>query len=73
MNEKLFNHYQVKGLLNEFSDSQISKFRYACSKAIMENPHLDFNDLVVACDIYYSIIRDFPNCDIGDIIVSEQL
>lgn len=72
MNEKLFNYYKLKGLLNEFSDVQIAKFRYACIKVVIENPHLGFDDLLTACNVYHSIIRRFPQCDIGDINTDEQ-
>ncbi len=72
MDEKLFDYYKTKGLLNDFSGSQIEKFRYACKKAIVENPKLDFNELLIACNIYHSIIRDFPGCDLGDVNIPEQ-
>lgn len=73
MEERLFNHFKMKGSLVEFSEDQVSKFRFACSKAILENPNLGFNDLLFACKIYLDIIRDFPGCDLGDVTLTEQI
>lgn len=73
MEERLFNHFKMKGLLVEFSEIQVSKFRFACSKAVLENPNLGFNDLLIACRIYLGVIREFPDCDLGDAVVIEQI
>lgn len=72
MEDKLFNHFMMKGMLNDFTDNQVEKFRFSCKKAVLENPQLDFNDLLKACRIYLGFIRDFPECDLGDIVTSAQ-
>lgn len=73
MEERLFNHYQTKGLLVGLSEIQVLKFRYACKKSMLENPNLGFDDLLRACKIYFDMIRDFPDCDLGEIRVTEQI
>ena len=33
----------------------------ACNKAVCDNPTLDFNDLLIVCQVYLNTIRDFPD------------
>lgn len=68
MEKELYEHFLKNGKLTEFSDVQRDKFEYACLKAVKENPDLDFNDLLIACRIYFNFIRDFPKIDLGPIV-----
>ena len=72
MEDDLFKHFQMKGMLNGLTESQVDKFRFACKKAVAENPGLVFNGLLKACAIYLGFIREFPDCDLGDIKLPEQ-
>ena len=49
------------------SDNQKEKFHYACKKAILENPGLDFNGWKIAAKIYLNFIIDFPDLELGDV------
>lgn len=40
------------------------KFKIACKKAFKENPELNFEDLVTACNIYLNFILNFPDDDL---------
>jgi len=73
MEDKLFNHFMMRGMLNGFAELQVEKFRTACRKAVLENPQLAFSDLLKACRIYLGFIRDFPECDLGDAVIPAQL
>jgi hypothetical protein len=46
---------------------QEGKFRYACEKAILENPGAGFDDLLIACRIYLNFIVDWPDLDLGPV------
>lgn len=65
--EELFLYFSSIGKLNAFNSEQKAKFKYACEKAVFENPDLDFNELLIACRIYFNFIRDFPELDLGEI------
>lgn len=48
----------------ELNDIQSTKFKYACEKSIIENPTLDFQNLLIATKFYLDTILDFPNCEL---------
>lgn len=57
---KLYNHtLELKGV--ELNDIQSAKFQHACEKAIIENPNLDFSDLLIATKFYLDTVLGFPN------------
>ena len=59
--KKLYNRtVELKGV--ELNDVQSAKFKQACEKAVLENPNLDFQNLLVATKIYLNTILEFPNC-----------
>lgn len=67
MHEKLFAHFDENGLLKGLHPMQVEKFRYACEKAVVENPDLGFNNLIIACRVYLNLIYDLPEIDLGGI------
>jgi hypothetical protein len=67
MESSIFQHFAAKGLLYDLSDYQVETFRYACKKAVVENPTLNFNDLCIAARIYLNLIRQFPLLDLGQL------
>lgn len=71
METKLFNYFVDNHLLTDFNSMQVEKFRFACKKAVAENPKLHFSDLRKACKIYYTLISLNPNVDLGDIIIPD--
>lgn len=46
----------------ELNPIQSAKFQRACEKAIIENPGLDFQNLLIATKFYLDTILNFPNC-----------
>lgn len=52
---------------DKLSEIQKEKLNYACKKAILENPQLDYNGWKAACKIYLNFIIDFPDIDLGGI------
>ena len=67
MDNKLFMHFENNGALSNLTDEQISKFKFACKKAVVDNPKLDFNDLCIACRIYLNFIISFPDLNLGSL------
>lgn len=67
METKLFEHFSAMGKLNNLHAIDVEKFKYACKKAVLENPSLGFEDLCMACNIYLNLIKEFPQIDLGDI------
>lgn len=67
MENKLYRYFSNSEKLNGFTQLQMEKFKYACKKAVQENPDLGFNDLCIACRIYMNFIREFPGIDLGPI------
>jgi hypothetical protein len=67
MKEELFLHFERAGALSGLSETQINKFKFACEKAVAENPGLGFNDLCIACRVYLNFISDSPDIDLGPI------
>lgn len=65
MKDRLFRRFQGEGALDGLADLQVEKFRFACEKAVAENPDLGFDRLVKVCSFYLDMIRDFPDCDLG--------
>jgi len=68
MDKKIFAHFESMGALSGLTDLQISKFEFACEKAVEENPKLGFNDLCIACRIYLNFIINFPDLDLGSVL-----
>lgn len=57
---KLYNRtLELKGV--ELNDHQSEKFKHACEKAIIENPNLDFQSLLIPTKFYLDVILDFPH------------
>jgi hypothetical protein len=57
---KLYNRtLELEGV--ELNDVQSEKFKLACEKAIVENPNLDFQSLLIPTKFYLGIILDYPN------------
>ena len=54
MENKLFDYFKDSGKLYGLSGDQ-------CNKAVCDNPTLDFNDLLIVCQVYLNTIRDFPD------------
>lgn len=52
-------------ILNSENDE---KLKFACKKAIIENPHLDFSGHLNVVAKYLQLILDFPQLDLGQII-----
>ena len=67
LEEKLYNALLRKRGV-QLTAMQDEKFRYACKKAIPENPGLGYDGLLTACNIYLKFILDFPDMDLGPII-----
>jgi hypothetical protein len=67
LEEKLFH-----GVLEKrnviLTPDQSEKLRYACKKAILENPGLGYEGLLTACNIYLNLILSSPTIDLGPII-----
>ena len=61
MENKLFDYFKDSGKLYGLSGDQLVKFQQACNKAVCDNPTLDFNDLLIVCQVYLNTIRDFPH------------
>ena len=61
MENKLFDYFKDSGKLSGLSGDQLVKFQQACNKAVCDNPTLDFNDLLIVCQVYLNTIRDFPD------------
>lgn len=56
---KLYNRtLELKGV--ELNDIQSAKFKHACKKAIIENPNVDFTDLLTVAKVYLHYILDNP-------------
>lgn len=72
MEKRLYEHFLHSGKLSAFTTEQLNKFEFACLKSVKENPDLDFNDLLIACRIYFNFIRDFPTVDLGPIVLPKQ-
>ena len=51
----------------KLTTEQDEKFRYACMKAIPENPGASYFDLMAACHIYLSFILNNPTLDLGPV------
>ena len=49
----------LKGV--ELDNLQSLKFMQACEKAIVENPKLNFGNLLIASKIYLQLVLDSPN------------
>ena len=62
--EKLFRHFQDKGMLDGLKNPLVEKFRYACEKAVLENPGLDFGNLVKVCGFYLNTLKEYPECNL---------
>jgi cobyrinic acid a,c-diamide synthase len=57
---KLYNRtLEIRGV--ELNNLQSTKFQHACEKAIVENPNLDFQGLLIATKFYLGVILDFPD------------
>ncbi len=70
MDDVLKIHAQVlseRGVL--LSDIQNEKFLFACEKSIAENPPLNFQGWKQAASIYLNYILDFPELDLGPIVM----
>lgn len=65
MESMLFEEFAIKGKLTDLSSYQVEQFRYACKKAVVENPDLNLPDLCIAARIYLNFIREFPDIDLG--------
>jgi hypothetical protein len=63
MNElalKLYDHtLELKSV--ELNQIQSIKFKAACEKAIVENPNLNFKDLLIPTKFYLDVILEYPN------------
>lgn len=60
---KLYNRtLELKGVA--LNSIQSVKFQHACEKAIIENPNLDFQSLLIATKFYLDTILDFPDCEL---------
>ncbi|MGV3588111.1 MAG: hypothetical protein ACO1OF_13985 [Adhaeribacter sp.] len=46
---------------------QEEKFKYACEKAIQENPGENYFGLKIACRVYLNFILAYPDLDLGPI------
>ncbi len=57
---KLFEKtLEIKGV--SLNPIQTIKFQHACEKSIIENPTLNFNDLLNVTQVYLNFILDFPD------------
>lgn len=70
LEEKLYNEVLEKRKVI-LDSSQEEKFRFACKKAIPENPGASYSDLFHACNIYLNFILSFPSLDLGGIKMPE--
>ncbi|MCL2290855.1 MAG: hypothetical protein FWC34_09185 [Bacteroidetes bacterium] len=68
MDENLFLHFESIGALSGLTELQLSKFEFACEKAVEENPNLGFDDLCIACGVYLNFIISFPELDLGPVL-----
>jgi hypothetical protein len=50
------------------TELQRTKFMWACEKAIVENPTLNFHDWTIAAQIYLNFVLNFPDVDLGPIV-----
>lgn len=41
--------------------TQLVKLKQACQKSINDNPDLNYNELLKACEIYLNFITNFPD------------
>jgi hypothetical protein len=53
----------------QLTEVQSDKFRWACEKAIVENPEFTFSDWVIAGQIYLNLILRDPNLELGQIVL----
>ncbi|MFA6083513.1 MAG: hypothetical protein WC743_04120 [Mucilaginibacter sp.] len=51
----------------KLSGIQDEKFRYACMKAVAENPEFRYFDQMAACHIYLNFILNNPEVDLGPV------
>ncbi len=66
LEEKLYCEVlQTRGV--KLTPEQDKKFRYACMKAIPENPNAGYFDLMAICHIYLSFILNNPGLDLGSV------
>lgn len=61
MEIKLFEHFEGSGKLDGLHPLQVEKFRICCRKAVVENPDLNFNELIGACRVYLYFVKEFPD------------
>ena len=71
LEEKLYQEVLRKRNV-ELNPVQEKNFRFACKKSIPENPDADFDDLLLACNIYLNFILSFPSIDLGGIVLPEK-
>lgn len=60
METKLFNHFETLGKLEGLHSTVVAKFSICCKKAVVENPDLGFDELIIACRIYLNLLIEFP-------------
>ncbi|UXD70226.1 hypothetical protein MUK51_02825 [Sphingobacterium faecium] len=48
------------------------RFKFACHKAIIENPEANYGELKIACRIYLNLILTSPDIDLGGVIHPEE-
>lgn len=48
----------------ELNSIQSQKFQHACEKAIIENPNLDFQNLLGVTKFYLETILHYPNSEL---------
>ncbi len=71
MDEKVFEQVYQDCLSNrpiQLTAMQDENFRYACKKAVLENPTLSFPHWVTAANIYLNLILSFPQIELGPIV-----
>ena len=67
MEKELYQYYEGKGLLVNWSAAQLDKFRFACHKSVIENPKLNLSDLIIATNKYHQLIFKYPTAELGEV------
>jgi len=64
MEIEVFNHFESSGILEGLHPLQIEKFKICCRKAVDENPGFNFDDMLIVCRIYLSLIIEYPTINL---------